>query len=46
MSESQKSESQAWRIWVDPQRRLVSFHKVEGGTLREFFIYEMFMECI
>ena len=46
MSESEKSNSQTWRVWVEPRRRLVSFHRTEGGTLMEFRSYEMFMECL
>ena len=46
MSKSEKSKPQAWRVWVDPRRRLVSFHEAEGGTLMEFRSYELFMECV
>ena len=29
-------EPPVWRIWVDPQQRIVSFHPVEGFQLLEF----------
>lgn len=31
-----------WRIWVDTQRRIVSFHEEEGCQLLEFRSHEMF----
>ena len=41
-----KPERQIWRIWVDNERRLVSFHEVPGGRLLEFHSYELFQSCI
>lgn len=35
-----------WRIWVDTQHRVISFHKMEGGELLEFRSQELFLRCI
>lgn len=46
MAKREKQEGQVWRIWVDNQRRLVSFHEIPGGRLLEFRSYELFQNCI
>lgn len=43
---AQHKQEVIWRIWVDTERRVVSFHEVEGGQLLEFRSYEMFQACI
>ena len=35
-----------FRLWVDTQRRIVSFHEVEGGQLLEFRSRDLFMNCV
>ena len=35
-----------WRIWVDTNRRIVSFHEEEGCQLLEFRNREMFLNCV
>lgn len=35
-----------WRIWVDPQTRVVSFHQVEGFHPLEFRSHDLFQNCI
>ena len=35
-----------WRVWVDTQRRIVSFHEEEGCQLLEFRSHEMFFRCV
>ena len=35
-----------FRLWVDTQRRIVSFHEEEGCELLEFRSREMFMNCV
>lgn len=35
-----------WRIWVDSDRRVVSFHPEPGSRLMEFRSREMFEACI
>ena len=35
-----------WRIWVDTNRRIVSFHEEEGCQLLEFRSHEMFLSGV
>ena len=35
-----------WRIWVDTQRRIVSFHEEEGCQMLEFRSHELFLSCV
>lgn len=35
-----------WRLWVNNQQRIVSFHAVEGFEMLEFQSHEMFMSCV
>lgn len=35
-----------WKLWVDTQRRVVSFHEGAGSQLMEFRDREMFLRCI
>ena len=35
-----------WRMWVDTQRRIVSFHEEEGCQLLEFRSRELFLRCV
>ena len=35
-----------FRVWVDTNRRIVSFHEEEGCQLLEFRSREMFMNCV
>ena len=35
-----------WRMWVDTQRRIVSFHEEEGCQLLEFRSRGMFLRCV
>lgn len=35
-----------WKIWVDPRRRVVSFHETEGCQVMEFHSHEMFLNCV
>ena len=37
MAHKKKPQRQVWRIWVDTQRRLVSFHEAPGCQLLEFY---------
>ncbi len=43
---AQQKQEPVWRIWVDTERRVVSFHEVEGGQMMEFRSYELFQSCI
>ena len=42
----QKETIQVWRIWVDTNRRVVSFHEEEGSQLLEFTSRELFLRCV
>ena len=46
LREKKPAERPVWRIWVDPRRRLVSFHETPGCQLLEFRSYELFQSCI
>ena len=35
-----------WRIWVNTQERIVSFHEEEGFDLLEFHSRELFQRCV
>ena len=35
-----------WKLWVDTQRRVVSFHEEAGSQLMGFRDREMFLRCI
>lgn len=41
----QKRET-VWRMWVDTQRRVVSFHEEPGSQLMEFRSWDMFIYCV
>jgi hypothetical protein len=46
MEKKARTERQRWRIWVDTERKIVSFHEEEGCELMEFYNREMFMRCV
>ena len=35
-----------YRVWVDNEQRIVSFHEVAGSRLLEFRDREMFLRCV
>ena len=35
-----------WELWVDPVRRVVSFHQEDGFQKLEFRSRELFLRCI
>ncbi len=35
-----------WRIWVDTENRVVSFHEKPGSRLLEFRSRESFLRCV
>ena len=35
-----------WRVWIDNQRQIVSFHEEEGADLMEFRSEDMFIHCV
>ena len=42
----QETPTVTWRLWIDNQRRIVSFHEEEGCVLLEFRSEDMFMHCV
>ena len=46
MEKASRIERQRWRLWVDTERKIVSFHEEEGFELVEFYNREMFMHCV
>ena len=48
MEQTAQKQVQAprWRIWIDNQQRIVSFHEVEGCSLLEFRSQELFWHCV
>jgi len=42
----QKEPPPVWRLWVDTQEKIVSFHPVEGYELMEFHDAALFFRCI
>ena len=41
-----ETQSAVWRIWVDTENRIVSFHEAEGCQLMEFHNRDMFLSYI
>ena len=39
-------EEQVWRVWVDVEKRIVSFHPEPGWQVVEFRSREMFLRCV
>ncbi len=35
-----------WRVWIDTERRIVSFHEEEGCQLLEFRSRDTFFRCV
>ena len=44
--ETTMTREPVWKLWVDTQRRVVSFHEEAGSQLMEFRDREMFLRCI
>ena len=42
----QAAKQPLWRVWVDNQKRIVSFHEEEDCKLLEFRNRDMFFSCI
>lgn len=42
----EKKTETLWRVWVDTDQRIVSFHEEEGYELLEFRSREMFFNCV
>ena len=44
--ENKSATETLFRVWVDTNRRIVSFHEEEGCQLLEFRNLEMFLRCV
>lgn len=42
----QAVQESPWRLWVSPERKIVSFHAEAGFRLLEFRTQELFLRCI
>ncbi|WP_295586171.1 hypothetical protein [uncultured Oscillibacter sp.] len=42
----QAGRARVWRIWVDAERKIVSFHEMKGARLLEFRNWEMFISAV
>ena len=42
----QPNPTAPWRIWVCPERKIVSFHPEAGFRLLEFRSRELFLRCV
>lgn len=43
---AKRERKTVWQIWVDAERRVVSFHPEPGYRLLEFRSQELFQACI
>lgn len=46
MMETTMTREPVWKIWVDSDRRVVSFHEEADAKLLEFRDREMFLRCV
>lgn len=44
--EKVRKDTPVWRIWVDNQNRIISFHEEKDSCLMEFRDREMFFRCV
>ena len=35
-----------WRVWIDNQQRIVSFHEMAGCDVMEFYSRDLFWKCV
>ena len=42
----EEDRQQIWRIWVDTERKIVSFREEMGGQLLEFRSRDIFLHCV
>ncbi|MCI8809746.1 MAG: hypothetical protein HFF84_06370 [Oscillibacter sp.] len=41
-----RKKQRIWRIWVDTQQHIISFHEIPNARLLEFYTHELFQSCI
>ena len=44
--EKKLTKETMWRVWIDTERRIVSFHEEEGCQMLEFRSRELFLSCV
>lgn len=44
--EKKPTNETMWRVWIDTERRIVSFHEEEGCQMLEFRSRELFLSCV
>ena len=44
--EKKPSNEAMWRVWIDTDRRIVSFHEEESCQMLEFRSRELFLSCV
>ena len=44
--EKKPQQEELFRVWIDAEQRIVSFHEVEGSQLLEFRDRELFLKCV
>ena len=44
--EKKLNNEATWRVWIDTDRRIVSFHEEEGCRMLEFRSRELFLSCV
>ena len=42
----EKTADTLWRVWIDTENRIVSFHEAEGCRLMEFRNQELFFSYV
>ncbi len=42
----EENAGRTWRVWVNTERRIVSFHPEEGFQLMEFHSRELYLQYI
>ncbi|MBQ9493280.1 MAG: hypothetical protein IJR54_06030 [Oscillibacter sp.] len=45
-NEALRKPEPLWRVWIDSQRRVVSFHEQENACLLEFHSQDLFWSCV
>lgn len=44
--EALRDHDRLWRVWVDTEKRVVSFHEEPDSRLLEFRSRELFLNCV
>ena len=44
--EQKTGKETVWRVWIDTDRRIISFHEEEGCRMLEFRSRDHFLSCV